>query len=288
MGDFKVLRLVTQGELSWEVETRYQQCYQLTRKTCKKIKDRVTVFQAPGGFLFDIFEIAEVKHWPDTDVSEFTSITEYVDKTLSGYFFDQELKSALKEKADFFTFGVDVFDVNNDKCFSHVELVATYDTKLGKVSCWTGKSYPTEDQKRDFINCPSLETHCQRLNGIRVLVLGCHDLNMFSPRSRASIAPGTSKEIVINQMQKLCDQFKPQVVLQHPHATDSANIWNAGWAGVRKFLPEVKTYSSAIHYFNTFGGEPRQPLTTVLNRTATRDVQNIVFTCFEDGGIDLV
>lgn len=288
MSSFQILRLVTQGDLVYySDEKREKQCHVLLMETCRRIKGKVSLIQAAGGFLFEGAQIEGIKRWPHTEPSEYASITSYVEEILDQHFFDKALRTALKKKADFFTFGVDVFEATNDKCPFCAELVGTYDTQKEKIIYWTGKSYPTQAEQNNLISCPNLETHCQLLNGFRVLVLGCHDLNIFSPRSRASIAAGTSKANVISQMQQLCDKFKPQVVIQHPHTTDTPNIWNAGWSGVRSFLPEVKTYSSGIHYYN-HGEKPRKPLSSVLSRTATPDVRNIVFSCSEDGSIRYV
>ena len=285
------MRLVTQGYLSWDSdEIREKQCHALLMETCKRIKGRVSVIQAAGGFLIAGLPLEGIKHWPHTEPSEYASITSNVEKILDQHFFDKVLRTTLKKKADFFTFGIDVylFEHVDEECPSCAELVATYDTQKEKIVFWTGKSYPTESEKNKLIGCPDLESHCQNLNGYRVLVLGCHDLNIFSPRSRSSIAPGSSKAQIIGEMQRLCDKFKPQIVLQHPHTTDTPNIWNAGWSGVRSFLPNVKIYSSGIYYFNKDGRQPRKPLSSVLSRTATPDVRNIVFSCFEDGSIRYV
>lgn len=288
MSSFQILRLVTQGCLEEVIdEKREKQCHALLAETCKRIKGKVSVIQAAGGFLFEGAEIEGVKRWPHTEPLEYASITSYIEEMLGQYFFDSTLRTALKKKADFFTFGVDIGDING-KCPFFAELVATYDTQKEKVIYWTGKSYPTTSEQNRLIGCSNLETHCQQLDGYRVLVLGCHDLNIFSPRARASVAPGGYKANTIDEMQRLCNRFKPQIVLQHPHTTDTPGIWNAGWSGVKRFLPDVKIYSSGIHYCNQSGEKPRKPLSNVLSRTATPDVRNIVFSCSEDGSIRYV
>ena len=61
-------------------------------------------------------------------------------------------------------------------------------------------------------------------------------------------------------------RFRPTVVLQHPHSTDSANIWRMPWACLARDYPSVRTYASGIGYFN-WNGPARQPLREVLAGT---------------------
>jgi len=50
---------------------------------------------------------------------------------------------------------------------------------------FTGKSYPTTGQAKGLLRITNLETHFTDLNGQSALILGCHDLTIFSPRSNA-------------------------------------------------------------------------------------------------------
>jgi len=205
-------------------------------------------------------------------------------------FLTGDLIQIISRKADFVTFGVDIFDnvgicdyynrKNLKKFEKHVELVSTFDTKQQKFTCWTGKSYPYDDvQKNTLLYCRDIESHFQYFGQTPVLVLGCHDLNIFSSRSLKSSKPTTYKGKLIAEMQKKCDEFKPQMVLHHPHTTDSLLIWNKAWSGVRKFIPSVKMYSSGIHYQYIKDGvnyAQRQPLNKVLPATALGNVENTI------------
>ncbi len=40
--------------------------------------------------------------------------------------------------------------------------------------------------------------------------------------------------------------------MQHPHTTDTPNIWNLAWKTVEKEFPYVKHYASGIKYYNEY------------------------------------
>ena len=55
-------------------------------------------------------------------------------------------------------------------------------------------------------------------------------------------------------MTKLTRDFKPTMILHHPHSTDSPRIWATAWSGARAFLPKSDDrrhiWASAIGYYN--------------------------------------
>lgn len=78
-------------------------------------------------------------------------------------------------------------------------------------------------------------------------------------------------------MQKKCDEFKPQVVLHHPHSTDCSSTWK--WSDVSTFIPFLRFYSSGIHYQYIKNGvdcAQRNPLDEVLNSTKLGNVENTI------------
>lgn len=161
----------------------------------------------------------------------------------------KEIFEKLKETADYFTIGIDSKNPNNGQ---HIELVAVFDLKKSKVIHWTGKFYPTEGQKRDLIRINDLNTHFIQLNNQKIVILGCHDLNVFSPRGQAVAKPDSWKRKTADKFKELCQKVKPDVILQHPHTTDTPNIWNLAWKTVEKELPYVKHYTSGIKYYNDY------------------------------------
>ena len=61
----------------------------------------------------------------------------------------------------------------------HAEMVALIDTATGEVVLWTGKSNPAGPmQERTLVHAP-LEFLLFRFDETPMLILGCHDLNLF-------------------------------------------------------------------------------------------------------------
>lgn len=129
----------------------------------------------------------------------------------------------------------------------HAELVAIVDVEREEVIRWTGKSFPVLNQQRDLIQAP-LESHFITLGRRRVVVLGCHDLSMYNPRGYANQDPAGTRRKRCDKFRRMCRQFAPMVVVQHPHSTDSPNIWRTAWAGLRNDLPTVQCWASGIYY----------------------------------------
>lgn len=173
----------------------------------------------------------------------------------------------LKETGDYFTIGVDGFNPTNKQ---HVEFVAIYNLYKEKVSRWTGKFYPTEGQKNNLIKIIDLDTHFIKLNNQKVVILGCHDLNVFSPRGQARANPDGKKKFLADSFKAKCKKFKPEIIIQHPHTTDSPNIWNLAWRTVEKEMPYIKHFASGIKFHNKNG--VRGDLDKVLNKTKMGDV----------------
>jgi hypothetical protein len=210
----------------------------------------------PGGF----FSLPFPKNWSgntgwNSTVPDIKPLVSLGDAFLRGIL--RGVAKAAHGKVDVITIGLDMNE-NGDLKRPHVELVAVFDVSLGKIVRWTGKSYPVPSQERDLVQFADLETHTVRIAGERVLVLGCHDLNMFSPRGRANQRLGSERHRRCDEMIHLVRRFKPTVVLHHPHQTDSARIWAQGWAGLRGRgrklrLPEGKeihSWASGIAYYN--------------------------------------
>lgn len=82
---------------------------------------------------------------------------------------------------------------------------------------------------------------------------------------------GGYKKQVADKFRSKCEMFKPEIILQHPHTTDSPNIWNQPWRMVEKELSSVKHFASGIKYHNG-DEEPRGLLIDVLEKTKKGDV----------------
>jgi very-short-patch-repair endonuclease len=204
------------------------------------------------------------------------SLKSSADKTICKFWKSLPIltRKKLKSKIKFITFGIDSKKREEDKkIIESVEMVALFDTSKEKIIHWTGKSYPTIDQQRQLITF-DLPSHFIKVNGDTLCILGCHDLNIFSPRAKA--LAGDERQKKIREFDKLMRTFKPNIILHHPHNTDTYKIWNTSWSTVEKQYPFVKEYASGIRYYN--GGDPKRgTLNSVIEKTKLGQVRTIVY-----------
>lgn len=215
----------------------------------------------PGGFISGRFPA----RWTggiawDSAKADLGALAQVAQSLVDGAVTRQVLAAA-KTRTQVLTVGVDLMSDAE-----HAELVALIDCDSGKVVHWTGKSYPTGSQEGMLVQVSDLSTHLVEIADEKVLVLGCHDLNMFSARAHANQNPDGVRRERCDDMARATAKFRPTVVLQHPHSTDSANIWRMPWACLVRDFPSVRTYASGIGYFN-WHGAPRRPLRDVLAGT---------------------
>ena len=145
----------------------------------------------------------------------------------------------------------------------------------------TGKSFPRTDEEKELYLAPP-HTHIVMVQGWKVLVLGCHDLNAWSRRSIAN-AKTRARTDKRRELVNWVDTIQPSIVLHHPHATDSHKTWLPGWSGIKKSL-NIRHHASAIGYYNEYGRFVegfREPLDKVLATYRSENVKDIVFTGFE-------
>ena len=191
-------------------------------------------------------------------------------------------------RAKFLTVGIDLNDYCGVKSGTggyaddtHAEIVAVVDTDSGKIVCCTGKSYPVGWQEKTLVQETNLKSHLFRRGKEHVLVLGCHDLNMFSNRSYSNQDPAGLRRKRCDKMQELVKKFEPSIILQHPHSTDSPSIWSTAWSGAKKYLPCGHAYASGIAYYNHEEKKPRRSLCDVL--ASTRCCDSHVLDVFVNG-----
>ena len=155
-----------------------------------------------------------------------------------------QVLDAARGGTDFLTLGVDLNDKSGKRKMDrkargpHAELVAIVDVKRGEKVRWTGKSYPVRWQERSLVQEAELSSHLFRCGAERVLVLGCHHLNMFNKRAKSKMSPGSHRHRRSEEMKALAREFSPTMILHHPHSTDSPRIWSTAWSGAREFLPQ--------------------------------------------------
>lgn len=233
----------------------------------------VTFLITPGGFLRFAWP-KQLADWVDENRQEeaLRVLTTTAERTIKAFMsaLPRSTVRNLRKLAAYLTIGI---DSDNEVNGQHVELVAILDLRHMNIVHWTGKSHPVNWQAHTLIRVRDLTSHFCRLGRHRIIILGCHDLNLFSPRSEAN-AQGW-KLTNIREFWRLAKSFRPDVILQHPHTTDTPNIWNLSWKTVEKRLQSVKHYASGIRYVNRQQQE-RSDLTTVLTRTRKGSVVDFV------------
>jgi hypothetical protein len=166
---------------------------------------------------------------------------------------DDETRANLLTVTDFITIGIDTYkakvSVVREKINEpHAEMVALLDLRTGEYH-WTGKSYPTTGQEHGLVRFEDLTSHFVSTEHGKVMLLGCHDLNIFSPRGAKAVRKEWRIKIR-DAFYHLAKNEAPDIVLHHPHTTDSSRIWTAAWNELSEALPSVKSYSGAGRYYN--------------------------------------
>lgn len=174
------------------------------------------------------------------------------------------ITNALAGHVKYITIGIDSSSVEHDHSKPEVELVGLFSID-GTEEQWTGKSKPVPAQMVGLMKAP-LETHFQTVGNEHIVVLGCHDLNLFSGRAYTNSSP--RKKTDLGAFRRKLTEWSPTVVLQHPHTTDSNRTWLAGWSGVRTLSGKsLHTATGGVCYKGSDGKPPRSPLSSVLLAT---------------------
>lgn len=196
---------------------------------------------------------------------------------------DRVLQSALVEKlrrhADYLTLGVDTFKdkISFAQAYipePHAEMIFVVDLRDGTYH-FTAKSYPTPGQEKGLLRNTTLQNHFLRLNGTPTMVLGCHDLTIFNPRSDAK-ATGWRLDVK-QEFKKLSEEYTPRWVLHHPHTAVKRRTWLASRSGLTQALPSVTNYvGSGVFSRKDKGWDGRDSITEVLADTKIGKVMDVV------------
>lgn len=251
----KLARLVVDGwpvpELEWAEEALFD--------TLSTLKLGVKYLITPGGFTIVPFPAGDItRGW--NSGSHLALLAKAATPAIEACM-TQRVKMAAAGKVEYITINVDLRTIGES---SHAELIAVVAAN-GDIVGWTGKSFPTMDQEKSLVHITSVNSHKFRLKGENVLVLGCHDLNVFNNRSRANQKPGGPRSNRCQEMLQMAKDFKPDIVLHHPHGTDTWKSWNAAWLEVGGLFPEA--YGGSAISYCADGVLPRAPLAEVLPRT---------------------
>ena len=251
---------------------------------------RAFVAITPGGFVRIRLphDYDGARGW-DTKKRDLRKLIPYVESAIEGVLRGKVLKKARK-RTRFITLGVDL-NVDRQKeerirrnhycrpsCppeHTHAELVAVIETASGKFVRWTGKSYPVDEQQHTLIHVRDLRSHLVEIGRERLLVLGCHDLNLLINRGRKSKSGLTPKQARRRRMQALVREFRPTMILHHPHSTYSPRVWSAARGAAQAMLRTACISASGIAFY----GNPKpkqewrswQTLDATLSATASGD-----------------
>lgn len=174
---------------------------------------------------------------------------------------DDRMRRLLRSTARFVTIGVDSSYFVDSTFDPHVELVFLMDLESGSLHA-TGKSYPNPRQQHGLMRITDLESHFFG-DSNQLMLLSCHDLSLFSPRSYHN-ARGWRRE-TIERFRDLTGEKKPVLLLWHPHKSDTPRTWIPGLSGLKKELPGIG-YAGAGIYYNE-GLPPRASMDSVLKHT---------------------
>jgi hypothetical protein len=192
------------------------------------------------------------------------------------------LSAELREFTDYITFGIDsskekISTTQNYISLLHVELVFLIDLRHNDFY-WTGKSYPTSSQQNGLVRISDLKTHFLDLDIANVMLLGCHDLTIFNPRSKN--AKGW-REHVNKSFKELANTEQSTCVLHHPHTTVKRQTWLNAWNCLTKTIPSVTHFAGAGRYHEPDRAQSKwDSLDEVL--TSTKRGSSIDFVVWKD------
>ena len=185
------------------------------------------------------------------------------------YVLGEGLSDKLRQFTDYVTLGIDsakqkISTTQNYIGQLHVELVFLIDLRNNEFY-WTGKSYPTPAQQNGLVRISKLEKHFFDLDIGNVMILGCHDLAIFNPRSKNA---KYWREQTNRDFKLLATIKKPVCVLHHPHTTVIRKTWLTSWNFLIKKLPSVEHYAGAGRYYEPYRERSKwDTLDNVLNST---------------------
>jgi len=191
----------------------------------------------------------------------------------------EDIVASLKPCCDYLTLGVDTKKLNVSTTYNfikepHAELVCLVDLRKGALH-WTGKFYPTNQQEKKIVRYPDLRSHFPQLDGIPIMVLGCHDLMVYSPRGQAK-AGGWRSELGEN-FRRLARECGPTVLLHHPHTAVKIGTWQQPWRQIEEELPTVTEYlGTGAYSYRDNGWDDRDELQAILASTQKGNILNVV------------
>ncbi|MDZ4121040.1 MAG: hypothetical protein U1C33_01370, partial [Candidatus Cloacimonadaceae bacterium] len=212
-------------------------------------------------------QFGDVKNPPARTTDVFISVAMEIVHDL----LDASIRADLQNITRCISLGVDIVDSYSGY---QMQLVIMSDLTTYKDYI-TGKSYPTGAEEKTLLPITDYGSHFVTIDDDKILILGCHDLNVFSRRAEAN-AKG-HRTITQKRFKDLVALHLPNIVLQHPHTTDSTRTWLQGINGLLSFDQPIQHFASAGRYYNRYG-DCRSTLDSILLSTKKGCVQNIVIS----------
>lgn len=217
---------------------------------------------APGGFVSEPWPTHWSNGWGwNTEDDALTALEERVTNCVASIV-DATVRHRARGKVKAIAFGIDVGP--DEKTRASAELAVVYDLE---TASWrlTGKSFLRGDQ-RMVVRIAQLASHFMEVAGERVLVLGCHDLNIFSPRGRSVQQPHGRLADLRREMDRQLELFAPTVALQLPHGTDTPRTWIQAWNALARATP-LRAWASGIAFYHPSGDAERATFEEVCSKT---------------------
>ena len=122
---------------------------------------------------------------------------------------------------------------------------------------------------------PDLESHFVTLGGAPTMILGCHDLRVYSARSQAT-AQGWRQKLNFD-FRALAAKHRPVAVLHHPHTTTISGTWGWKWQQLQAELPSVAEYvGTGAYSFKDPRWQDRDSLARVLDANGRGAIFNVL------------
>lgn len=229
----------------------------------QNVGDKVDVLLTPAGFLWAELEDEKIGRpsLDDQDEESFKKLKDRAEVEVRKLLLDEGSAEKLKSHTRYLALGIDVgLPINdqrkkgkgkgkicNGKSGIHAEFVVIVDlNNPGEKGHWTGKSYPSPEQKNKLYRYEYLASHCEKFATLgKTLILVCHDLNIYHPR-----VDGLERENRLTEERKeLRDEFRssvencnPNLVLHLYHSAWSPATWTSAWNRLNEMVISIDSY----------------------------------------------
>lgn len=270
MRKYKIIRLVTDKLITEKEKIK------VLKRFINEISGRFSsdFLMTYGGFLSfsyedDLCKEIDIQNPADKILNKIFNKASYKINSFLDLLSESEFNS-LADISKYLTLGIDRYSENSK---FNIELVAVYDLNKREIINWTGKFYPLQNQERNLIRIP-LNSHFVSLNKKKVVLLGCHDLNVVNPRARHNSSKQGFRVIIQKEFDKLINKDEYFMILHHPHYTNNYKTWKMSWSKIESDYPMIKHFASGLCVDKT---KDLSTIEKVVNNTQKGDVCSCLF-----------